>query len=59
MKLFLVYIFYYLGDIISRTTMQWFNGFGYGLYSKLMLWSSDLDTENKIWKSVKDKNKYE
>jgi hypothetical protein len=56
MKLFLVYIFYYAGDIISRTTMQWFNGFGYGLYSKLMLWSVDLDTESKIWKSPKDNN---
>lgn len=55
MKLFLVYIFYYLGDIISRTTMQWFNGFGYGLYSKFMLWSSNLDTKNKVWKFVKGK----
>jgi len=35
--------------------MQWFNGFGYGLYSKLMLWSSDLDSKDILWKSVKGK----
>jgi hypothetical protein len=57
MRLFLVYIFYYIGDIISRTIMQWFNGFGYNLYSKLMLWSSNLDTENILWKSVRKKRK--
>jgi hypothetical protein len=56
MRLFLIYLFYYLGDIISRTTMQWFNGLGYGLYSKLMLWSSDLDLKNILWKSPKDNN---
>jgi len=57
MKLILSYIFYIIGDIISITTMQWFNGFGYGLYSKLMLWSSDLDTNDIIWKTVKSKRK--
>lgn len=57
MKIFFSYIFYYLGDIISRTTMQWLNGFGYNLYSKLMLWSSNLDTENILWKPVRKKRK--
>jgi len=57
MRLFLVYLFYYIGDIISRTTMQWFNGFGYRIYSKLMLWSSNLDTEDELWKPVKKKTK--
>jgi len=57
MRLFLVYLFYYIGDIISRTTMRWFNGFGYKVYSKLMLWSSDLDTEDRLWKPVKKKRK--
>lgn len=57
MKLFLVYLFYYIGDIISRTTMQWFNGFGYRAYSKLMLWSSDMDTEDRLWKSAKSKKR--
>jgi len=57
MRLFLVYLFYYIGDIISRTTMQWFNGFGYGLYSKLMLWSSELDTEDRLWKPVRKRRR--
>jgi hypothetical protein len=52
----LIYILYFIGDIISRTSMRLFNGLGYGLYSKLMLWSSDLDTNNILWKSVR-KNK--
>jgi len=54
MKLLVIYILYYAGDLISRTSMVWFNGFGYGVYSKLMLWSSNLDTENKLWKSVEN-----
>ena len=29
--------------------MFWGNGFGYGLYRKLMLWSVDLDREGRIW----------
>ena len=33
--------------------MVWFNGLGYGLYSKLMLWSSDLDVNDILWKSPK------
>lgn len=55
MKLFLSYIFYVIGDIISRTTMQFFNGLGFGVYQKVMLLSVDLDTEGKIWKYVKPK----
>lgn len=57
MKTLCIYVLYYIGDIISISTMRWFNGFGYGLYSKLMLWSSDLDTDNKLWKSPKIKRK--
>lgn len=45
-----IYITYYLGDLISRTTMRYGNGFGYGLYSKLMHISSELDTEDLLWK---------
>ena len=55
MRLFLIYLFYYIGDIISKTTMSWLNGCGYGIYSKLMFWSSSLDTEDRLWKSVKNK----
>ena len=57
MRLVLSYILYLIGDIISRTTMRLFNGFGYGLYSKLMLWSVDLDIKGKIWKPVKKSKK--
>ena len=48
---------YHIGDIISRTTMVWGNGFGYSVYRYTMLWSCDLDTEGKIWKYVKPKVK--
>lgn len=48
---------YYIGDIISRTTMVWFNGFGYSVYRYIMLWSCELDNEGKIWKYVKPKTK--
>jgi len=37
--------------------MQWFNGFGYRVYSKFMLWSSNLDTEDQLWKPVKKRRK--
>lgn len=50
-------LLYYLGDIISRTTMQWGNGFGYSFYKQVMLWSCELDNEGKIWKYVKPKTK--
>lgn len=53
MKYLLSLTLYYVGDIISRTTMQWFNGFGYSIYSKLMNWSVDLDENDKVWKPVK------
>lgn len=53
MKYPLSLILYYIGDIISRTTMQWFNGFGYTIYSKVMNLSVNLDEHDKIWKPVK------
>lgn len=52
-KLFLSHILYYMGDFISRTIMR--AGIGYPLYNRVMLWSSDLDTEGKLWKPVKKK----
>lgn len=50
-------ILYHIGDIISQTIMQWFNGFGYGVYSRLMLWSVNLDTNDRLWKLVKRRKK--
>jgi hypothetical protein len=57
MKLLLSKILYTIGDIISRTTMVWGNGYGFNAYNKIMLMSVDLDNEGKIWKHVKPKNK--
>ena len=57
MRIVLSKILYYIGDIISRTTMVLGDGYGYKLYNKVMLWSVDLDTEGKVWKYVKPKKK--
>lgn len=57
MKFILSYLLYFIGDIISRTTMQWFNGFGYNTYQKVMNLSVNLDVEQKIWKPVKNRKK--
>jgi len=57
MRILLSKILYYIGDIISRTTMVLGDGYGYKLYNKVMLWSVDLDTEGKVWKYVKPKPK--
>jgi hypothetical protein len=57
MRILLSKILYYIGDIISRTTMVLGDGYGYKLYNKVMLWSVDLDTEGKVWKYVKPKKK--
>ena len=54
MKIFLAYLLYYLGDFVSKF-LTITNGRVYPLYSKLILWSCDLDTEGKIWK-VLNKN---
>lgn len=57
MRFLLAYLLYYIGDLISRTTMRWGNGFGYTLYSSVMNLSVNLDSEHKIWKPVKRKRK--
>lgn len=57
MRYFLSLFLYYIGDIVSRTIMIWFNGLGFGLYQKIMLLSVDLDKEGRIWKHVKPENK--
>ena len=44
---------YYFGDFVSKF-MAITNGYVYPLYNKLMLWSNDLDTEHKIWKTNKN-----
>jgi hypothetical protein len=56
MKLILSKILYHIGDIISLTTMKYGKGFGYSVYSRVMLWSCNLDKNGKIWKHVKSNN---
>lgn len=53
MKNFLMYVFYYLGDFVSKF-LTITNGAVYPLYSKLMLWSHDLDTHHRIWRNPND-----
>jgi len=48
MKLAIAWICYWIGDFISITIMRY--GYGYSLYNKLMLLSSDLDDNGVIWK---------
>lgn len=57
MKHLISLFLYHVGDIISRTTMQVGNGFGYSVYKQVMLWSCNLDSQGKIWKYVKPKTK--
>jgi len=57
MKLFFSKILYFIGDLISRTTMRWGHGYGYSFYNKLMLYSVDLDKKGKLWKKVKPKKR--
>jgi hypothetical protein len=57
MRYSLSLLLYYIGDIISLTSMMWFNGLGFKLYQKVMLLSVDLDKEGKIWKHVKPKRR--
>jgi hypothetical protein len=42
---------YYLGDRLSRPMLRYDLGWIYPCYSKLMVWSSDLDNTGEIWKT--------
>lgn len=57
MRYILSYLLYIIGDIISRTTMLWGDGYGFNIYNKVMMWSVNLDKECKIWKPVNHKKK--
>jgi len=57
MKYILSYILYTIGDFISKTTMNYCNGYGFKIYNKVMLWSVELDEKGKIWKPVKHRKK--
>ena len=51
MKLALSWICYAIGHAISETILRL--GWGYSLYNKLMLLSSDLDDKGVIWRDCK------
>ena len=51
-KYYLALVLFHLGDWISRPMTMLDIGWLYTVYSKLMLWSYDLDTEKRIWKDV-------
>lgn len=51
LKQVLAHILYYLGDKISYLIdYEWVSSFVYPVYSKLMVWSSELDVNGEIWK---------
>ena len=52
MKTLLSRLFYYMGHLVSFFLYcDWFC-FLYPVYKKLMIWSSDLDKEGKVWDNV-------
>ena len=51
MKLALSWICYAIGNAINETILRF--GWGYSLYNKLMLLSSDLDDKGRIWRDAK------
>ena len=53
MRLILSKILYHIGDLISKLFYYDCFGWLYPLYSKIMILSSDLDKDGKIWKYKK------
>ena len=51
MKLVMAYVFYFLGDFVSKLMYWDLLSFLHPVYNKLMLWSCDLDEDGMIWKS--------
>jgi len=51
MRLAASFICYAVGHVIGETILRF--GWGYSLYNKLMLLSSDLDDKGVIWKDCK------
>lgn len=50
MKKILSHILYFIGDKVSFLLyVDCLSGIFYPIYTKCMIWSSDLDTECKIW----------
>ena len=60
MKTILSYILYYIGHVISLTLLRVniLSYIGYHMYRTCMIWSSDLDTDQKIWKEPTEGEDY-
>lgn len=57
MQLIASKILFYLGDKLSNLLyFEWMGVVLYPIYKKLMIWSSELDKEGKIWHNVEDEN---
>ena len=50
MRLAASLVCYAIGVLVSETVLRL--GYGYSLYNKLMLLSSDLDDKGRIWKDA-------
>ena len=51
MKYYFALVLFWIGDKISIPMCKWDWAFLYPIYNKLMIWSSDLDKEGRIWKN--------
>lgn len=53
MQLIASKILFYLGDKLSNLLyFEWMSVVLYPIYKKLMIWSSELDKEGKIWDNI-------
>ena len=56
MKLMVARILYHIGDWISRPMLDYDWHWLYPVYNRIMILSSDLDVNNKIWKEETNGN---
>lgn len=54
MKYLLSLTLYWIGDTISHVMTKFDWVWLYPIYNRLMIWSSDLDTEGRIWERERD-----
>jgi len=54
-RLILSRILFYIGDTISNLLyFEWLGVVLYPVYKKLMIWSSELDKEGKVWNNINE-----
>jgi hypothetical protein len=52
MRIFLSKLLYYIGDLVSKLLYWDCFGWLYPLYNKLMISSSKLDKDGKVWQDI-------